>query len=84
MPLPFAPFQILWMNLVTDGVLGLGMSVEPAESGAMKRPPHAPAEGVFARGLGLQITWMGLLIGLVTLGVGLSGPGAPGRPPGRR
>jgi P-type Ca2+ transporter type 2C len=70
MPLPFAPFQILWMNLVTDGVLGLGMSVEPAERGAMKRPPHPPAEGVFARGLGVQITWMGLLIGLVALGVG--------------
>ena len=70
MPLPFAPFQILWMNLVTDGVLGLGMSVEPAESGAMRRPPHRPSEGVFARGLGIQITWMGLLIGLVALGLG--------------
>ncbi|MCU0506879.1 MAG: cation-translocating P-type ATPase [Anaerolineae bacterium] len=70
MPLPFAPFQILWMNLVTDGVLGLGMSVEPAESGAMKRPPHSPSEGVFARGLGVQITWLGLLIGIVTLAIG--------------
>ncbi len=70
MPLPFAPFQILWMNLVTDGVLGLGMSVEPAESGAMKRPPHSPREGVFARGLGLQITWLGALIGLATLAIG--------------
>jgi Ca2+-transporting ATPase len=71
MPLPFAPFQILWLNLVTDGVLGLGMSVEPAESGAMKRPPHSPREGVFARGLGIQITWMGLLIGIITLSIGL-------------
>jgi Ca2+-transporting ATPase len=70
MPLPFAPFQILWMNLATDGVLGLGMSVEPAESGAMRRPPHRPSDGVFARGLGIQITWMGLLIGLVSLGLG--------------
>jgi P-type Ca2+ transporter type 2C len=70
MPLPFAPFQILWLNLVTDGVLGLGMSVEPAESGTMRRPPHKPSEGVFARGLGFQIGWMGLLIGLVALGVG--------------
>jgi Ca2+-transporting ATPase len=70
MPLPFAPFQILWMNLVTDGVLGLGMSVEPAESGAMKRPPHSPSEGVFARGLGVQITWLGVLIGAVTLAIG--------------
>ena len=49
MPLPFAPFQLLWLNLVTDGVLGLGMSVEPAERGAMQRPPHPPSKGVFAR-----------------------------------
>jgi Ca2+-transporting ATPase len=70
MPLPFAPFQILWMNLVTDGVLGLGMSVEPAERGTMRRPPHKPSEGVFSRGLGLQIGWMGVLIGLVALAVG--------------
>ena len=52
LPLLFSPFQLLWLNLVTDGVLGLGMSVEPAERGAMQRPPHKPSEGVFARGLG--------------------------------
>ena len=34
LPLLFSPFQLLWLNLVTDGVLGLGMSVEPAERGA--------------------------------------------------
>ena len=45
LPLLFSPFQLLWLNLVTDGVLGLGMSVEPAERGAMQRPPHKPSEG---------------------------------------
>ena len=59
LPLLFAPFQLLWLNLVTDGVLGLGMSVEPAERGAMQRPPHKPSEGVFARGLGGQIVVAG-------------------------
>ena len=48
LPLLFTPFQLLYMNLVTDGVLGLGMSVEPAERGTMQRPPHKPSEGVFA------------------------------------
>lgn len=69
LPLPFTPFQILWMNLVTDGVLGLGMSVEPAEAGAMRRPPHRPDEGVFARGLASAITWVGVLIGGIGLAV---------------
>jgi Ca2+-transporting ATPase len=73
LPLLFTPFQILWMNLVTDGVLGLGMSVEPAERGAMRRPPHRPSESVFARGLGLQIGWHGVLIGLLVLGVAVWG-----------
>jgi Ca2+-transporting ATPase len=70
MPLPFAPFQILWMNLVTDGLLGLGMAVEPAERDTMQRPPQKPSEGVFSRGLGRQIILTGLLIGAVALAVG--------------
>ena len=49
------PLQILWLNLVTDGLLGLGMGVEPAERGAMRRPPHkSSSEGIFASGLGLS------------------------------
>ncbi|MBN1607900.1 MAG: cation-translocating P-type ATPase [Polyangiaceae bacterium] len=71
MPLPLLPFQILWLNLVTDGVLGLGIGVEPAERGTMQRPPQRPSEGILAGGLGLQIVWQGLLIGVVNLGVAL-------------
>jgi Ca2+-transporting ATPase len=73
LPLLFSPFQLLWLNLITDGALGLGMSVEPAERGAMQRPPHKPSEGVFARGLGGQIVWLGILIGLLVLGVAVWG-----------
>ena len=71
LPLPFTPFQILWMNLVTDGVLGLGMSVEPAERDTMRRSPISPKENIFARGLALYIVWLGVLIGLIALGVGV-------------
>ncbi len=71
LPLPLNPFQILYMNLLTDGVLGLGMSVEPIERGIMRRPPHRPNESIFGRGLGTQILWVGALIGLIGLGVGL-------------
>jgi Ca2+-transporting ATPase len=70
MPLPLLPLQILWINLVTDGLPGLALTVEPAEKDTMKRPPHRPKEGVFARGLGRDILWIGLLMGAVSLGLG--------------
>lgn len=70
-PLPLSPFQILWLNLVTDGVLGLGIGLEPAERGTMQRPPQRPTDGILARGLGIQIVWQGLLLGAVNLAVAL-------------
>ena len=42
MPLPLLPLQILWVNLVTDGLPGLALTVEPAERDTMQRPPHPP------------------------------------------
>ena len=70
MPLPLLPLQILWMNLVTDGLPALALGVEPAESDTMRRPPRAPHESLFARGMGRHIIWVGLLMGLLSLGVG--------------
>jgi Ca2+-transporting ATPase len=70
MPLPLLPLQILWINLVTDGLPGLALAVEPAERGIMKRPPFRPDESIFSRGLGWQIIWVGILMGIVSLGVG--------------
>jgi Ca2+-transporting ATPase len=70
MPLPLLPLQILWVNLVTDGLPGLALSVEPAERGTMRRPPYPPEENIFGRGIGRDILWVGLLMGLVTLGLG--------------
>lgn len=70
MPLPLLPLQILWMNLLTDGLPALGLSVEPAEKNAMRRPPRLPRESIFARGMGLHILWVGLLMALISLGMG--------------
>ncbi len=70
MPLPLLPLQILWMNLVTDGPPALALSVEPAERATMSRPPRAPQESLFARGLGAHVIWVGLLMGALTLGLG--------------
>jgi Ca2+-transporting ATPase len=70
MPLPLLPLQILWINLVTDGLPGLALGVEPPERDTMRRPPHDPQENIFGRGLGRHVAWVGLLMGLVSLGMG--------------
>ncbi len=70
MPLPLLPLQILWINLVTDGLPGLALAVEPSERDTMRRPPHHPQENIFGRGLGRHVAWVGLLMGLVSLGMG--------------
>jgi Ca2+-transporting ATPase len=63
----------LWINLVTDGFPGLALSVEPTEKDTMKRPPIAPDTGIFSGGLGRHIIWVGLLMGLVSLAIGIWG-----------
>lgn len=70
MPLPLLPLQILWINLVTDGLPGLALTVEKAESNTMNRPPFHPKENVFARGMGRNILLVGIVLTLLTLGVG--------------
>jgi Ca2+-transporting ATPase len=69
-PIPLLPLQLLWLNLLTDGLLGLGMGVEAAERDTMRRPPNSPGEGVFARGAGYQVAWVGIMIGSLALALG--------------
>ncbi len=73
MPLPLTAIQILWINLVTDGLPGLALGIEPPERNTMNRPPHPPDESIFARGLGFDIIWVGPFMGFVSLCVGLWG-----------
>jgi Ca2+-transporting ATPase len=69
--LPLLPLQILWVNLVTDGLPGLALTQEPAEPDTMHRPPRDPNEQIFGRGLGIDVLWIGGLMGAISLGVGL-------------
>ena len=71
MPLPLLPLQILWMNLVTDGLPALALGVEPAEADVMDRPPRSASETIFGGGTTLFIGVFGLLMSLITLGIGL-------------
>lgn len=68
-PMPLLPTQILWINLVTDGLPGLALVNEPAEKDLMKRPPRPPKENLFADGLLSRILVRGVLIAGTTLGV---------------
>jgi Ca2+-transporting ATPase len=70
MPLPLTSLQILWVNLVTDGLPGLALAIEPAERRVMQRPPYSPKENIFGRGMARDILWIGLLMGLTSLGAG--------------
>lgn len=67
LPFPLLPIQILWVNLVTDGLPAIALGMERAEPGIMIRPPRPPREGIFSRGLGLRIVFQGLIIGGTTL-----------------
>ncbi|MCG8403095.1 MAG: calcium-translocating P-type ATPase, SERCA-type [Firmicutes bacterium] len=69
MPLPLLPMQILWMNLVTDGLPAMALGVDPIDKGIMRRPPREPDESIFSHGLGLRILGGGAMITVLTLAV---------------
>jgi len=68
LPLPLVPIQILWVNLVTDGLPAMALGVDQAESDLMQQKPRPAKENIFARRLGWKIISRGVLIGLCTLG----------------
>ncbi len=67
LPIPLLPIHILWINLVTDGLPGLALTIEPSERDVMSRPPRPPNESIFAHGLWQHVVWVGLLMGAATL-----------------
>ena len=72
MPMPLIPLQILWINLVTDGLPALALGVEPPERDIMRRKPHNPKASIFSGGLGVHVLWVGLLMAALSLwGAGL-------------
>ena len=65
--IPLLAIQILWINLVTDGLPAIALGFEPAEEGVMRRRPRPPTESIFAQGTGLHIVLVGILIAILTI-----------------
>lgn len=63
MPMPLVPIQILWLNLVTDGLPALALGVDNPRGDIMKAKPRKEGESIFSKGLGGNIAMSGILIG---------------------
>jgi magnesium-transporting ATPase (P-type) len=66
-PLPMVPAQLLWLNLVTNGLQDLALAFEPGEPDVLKRPPRPRAEGVMSRLLWERTIVTGLVMAAGTL-----------------
>jgi len=71
MTLPLTTLQILWMNLITDGIPALALGVENGEKNAMTRAPYDPNESILGHGLGRHILLIGGTLGVAALGLGV-------------
>ncbi|GAB4482456.1 MAG: cation-transporting P-type ATPase [Thermodesulfovibrionales bacterium] len=62
MPIPYVPAQLLWINLVTNGLQDVALAFEPGEKGVLSRPPRHPREPIMSRLLIERTVIVGLLI----------------------
>jgi magnesium-transporting ATPase (P-type) len=69
LPLPLLAVQLLWLNLVTNGIQDVALAFEPAEGGEMNRPPRSPKEPVFNRLMIERTLLSALVMGGLAFGV---------------
>lgn len=69
LPLPLIAVQLLWLNLVTNGIQDVSLAFEGGEPGAMKRRPRKPSESIFDKLMISQSLVAGITMGLITFGL---------------
>ena len=69
LPLPLLPLQLLWINLVTDGLPALALVMDPPEEDVMRRPPRAAAEPILGRPELRRVVIVGVAEAALALGV---------------
>ncbi|MFA6384046.1 MAG: calcium-translocating P-type ATPase, SERCA-type [Candidatus Omnitrophota bacterium] len=67
-PVPLLPIQILWVNLVTDGLPALALGVDPVDPGVMSRRPRNPHESVVGKDAAVHMILQGVFIAMCSLG----------------
>jgi len=67
LPLPLTAVQILWINLVTDGLPAVALGVDPIPADAMQRPPRRITDRIMSKGMSLNVLGMGVLMCIATL-----------------
>lgn len=68
LPMPLVAIQLLWVNVVTDGIQDFALSFEKAEPNILKEPPRDPKESIFDKTLFREILAGGLIIGAIVFG----------------
>ena len=63
---PLLPIHILWINLVTDSLPALALSVDPAEKDIMKRKARKD-KNIFSKGMTFRVIYQGIMVGVLTL-----------------
>ena len=66
-PVPLIPIQLLWINLITDGIPALALAMEKPAADVMQRPPRPSDESFFTRASGTRILRHGFLMAMVTI-----------------
>ncbi len=69
LPMPLITIQILWVNLVSDGLPAIALGVDPPEDDIMKYPPRSPSETIFTSGVKVTILVVSILMAIVILPV---------------
>ncbi len=83
MPSPLAAIQLLWVNLVTDSLPAIALGAEQTPKDVMKQKPVKKKEGIFSDGMGFEIVFGGVIIGILSLSAYIIGANLGGHFTGR-